>query len=260
MKYPQIIIAALFTVSLQVQAKEENHAPGSPPNAPYKTLPHWDYSEAAHWGTLSEKFATCNQGKAQSPIDITDSVPSKLPPLEFDYQAIPLTIENNGHTIKVVADNSGTLKIGADSYQLKQFHVHSPSEEAINGKKSDMVAHLVHQSEAGQLAVVAVLFEKGASANPVIEAMASVIPKKEGPPQKHEAIQINIADLLPKDKKYFTYQGSLTTPPCTEGVRWIVLKTPVAITEKALSQITTLYPENARPLQPLNGRKVLSSD
>jgi len=260
MKYPQIIIATLFTVSLQVQAKEENHVAGPQPNAHHKTLPHWDYSNSAHWGTLSEEFATCNQGKAQSPIDITSSIPSKLPPLEFDYQTIPLTIENNGHTIKVIADNGGTLKIGADSYQLKQFHVHSPSEEAINGKKSDMVAHLVHQSKAGQLAVIAVLFEKGTSANPVIEVIAPVIPKEEGPPQKHEAIQINIADLLPKDKKYFTYQGSLTTPPCSEGVKWIVLKTPVAITEKALSQITALYPENIRPLQPLNGRKVLSSD
>lgn len=263
----KLTIAVLLTMGLQAQAKEthpEQSTQPATPNTQHADEPHWSYSsgatDPAHWGQLSEKYETCGQGKEQSPIDITDSVPSKLPPLEFDYHEIPLVVENNGHTIKVTTDNGGTLKIGADTYQLKQFHIHSPSEEAIKGKKADMVAHLVHQNAAGQLAVVAILFEKGKSPNPAIDILEQVMPKGVVPPQKHEKIHINPANLLPKERGYFTYQGSLTTPPCSEGVKWIVLKTPVSITEKELSLEQAIYSENIRPLQPLNGRKVLSSD
>jgi carbonic anhydrase len=260
----KLVVTVLVAISLQVQAKDAHPDQATASNTQHGTEPHWSYSsgaaDPAHWGHLSEEYATCSQGQAQSPIDITDSVPSKLPPLEFAYQAVPLVIENNGHTIKVTTDQAGTLKIGKDSYQLKQFHTHSPSEEAINGKRTEMVVHLVHQNEAGQLAVVAVLFEKGEMPNPVMSAIVPVMPKEEGPAQKHEKIQINPADLLPKDKNYFTYEGSLTTPPCSEGVRWIVLKTPVTLTEKELSPQQAIYSGNARPLQPLNDRKVLSSN
>jgi carbonic anhydrase len=264
MQYPSLAIAVLVTLSLQVHAKETQHdlhSQTATSHAPFAGNPHWSYSDSDHWGQVSEKYATCGQGKEQSPIDITDSVPSKLPPLEFNYQPIPLVIENNGHTIKVNTDQGhGSLKIGGDTYNLLQFHVHTPSEEAINGKKADMVTHLVHQNATGQLAVVAVLFEKGKESNAAVAALEQVMPKEESPPQKHEEIQVNPADLLPKNHSYFTYQGSLTTPPCSEGVKWIVLKTPVSMTEKELSLMQAVYSGNARPLQPLNGRKVLSSD
>jgi carbonic anhydrase len=222
----------------------------------------WSYegkTGPAHWDCLSEEYALCGSGKQQSPIDITESIKANLPALEFNYRPIPLTIENNGHTIQITTDKAGELKIGDDAYQLLQFHFHTPSEEAINGKRTNMVIHLVHQNAQGELAVVAVLLETGEMANPLIETLWNVIPKTQGKPQHHE-VQIDINQLLPKEKDYYTFNGSLTTPPCTEGVKWVILKQTASISTKQLAQYQAVYTGNARPLQPLNDRKVFSSN
>lgn len=239
----------MYSIFCIAQAAETSHSS------------HWNYQQGHtgpdHWGELSSEYTTCKLGHHQSPIDITQSIKASLPPLNFHYQAFPLEIENNGHSIKINA-SAGTLKIGESSYHLKQLHFHTPAEEAIDGKRSAMVAHLVHQDDQKHLAVVALFMNEGA-ANPFIETAWNVLPKTPGKPQKHSA-QMDVNQLLPESKEYYTYEGSLTTPPCTEGVQWIVLKQPITLSAKQLEEIKKIYPNNARPLQPLNGRKISSSN
>jgi carbonic anhydrase len=223
---------------------------------------HWSYTGTTgpnYWAKLSKNNVLCRDGHRQSPINITKSVKAKFPPLEFNYHPIPLVIENNGHTIKVTADQAGNLKLGKTTYQLMQFHTHQPSEEAINGERSAMVVHLVHQGDNNNFAVVSVLVAEGNTTNPLLKQLVEFLPKQPGEikqPQK----QIDINQLLPEKKDYYTYEGSLTTPPCTEGVKWIILKQNVPIAAVDLLEYQKLYPHNARPLQPLNDREVLSSN
>jgi carbonic anhydrase len=233
--------------------KEAAHAGGAA---------HWSYegdTGPTHWGNLSADYGLCATGLKQSPINITHSVKAELPPLEFNYTPIPLAIQNNGHTIKITADKAGTLTIDKDIYQLLQFHTHSPSEMTIDGKAADMVIHMVHKNAKGELAVVAVHFKVGETANPLIEQLWKVMPKTAGKVQSHN-VQIDVNQLLPADQNYYTFEGSLTTPPCSEGVRWIVLKQMMPISAEQLAQHKALYPNNVRPVQPLNGREILSSN
>jgi carbonic anhydrase len=223
---------------------------------------NWSYegkTGPAYWDCLSDEYALCGSGKQQAPIDITESIKADLPPLVFNYQPIPLIIENNGHSIQITADKAGHLKIGDNAYQLLQFHFHAPSEEAIHGQRTDMVVHLVHQNIQGELAVVAVLLKTGDMANSFIETLWNVMPKTLGAAQQHD-VQIDINQLLPKALDYYTFPGSLTTPPCSEGVKWVILKQTVSISPAQLAQYQALYTYNVRPLQPLNDRKVLSSN
>jgi len=225
---------------------------------------HWSYegkTGPAYWDCLSEEYALCGSGKRQSPIDISSSIKADLPPLIFNYVSIPLIIENNGHTIQVNAEKAGSLKIGEQAYQLVQFHFHTPSEEAINGKRTDMVIHLVHQNIQGELAVVAVLLKTGDMPNSCVETLWNMMPKTPGEVQHYEDVRIDINELLPTGKKdYYTFAGSLTTPPCSEGVKWVILKQTLSISPTQLAEYKAVYTENARPLQALNDRKVLSSN
>jgi len=249
-KFMLVVVAAW---GLQTGAFAEKESSGA----------HWGYTGKtgpSHWAELSKEYAVCRDGRHQSPVNITKSVKAKLPPLEFNYHPIPLVIENNGHTIKITADNkAGDLKIGEKIYHLVQFHTHEPSEEAINGKRSAMVIHLVHQDDDNHLAVVAILFDEGDTTNPLLDKLVKFLPKRPGEPQSHQEL-IDINQLLPAEKDYYTYEGSLTTPPCTEGVKWIILKQPMPIGAIDLIQYQKLYPRNARPLQPLNEREVFSSN
>ncbi|MDM8559514.1 carbonic anhydrase family protein [Candidatus Parabeggiatoa sp. HSG14] len=269
MVYKKLAIATLAVLGLQMNsyATEKSH---NSDKADAKTESHhaiWTYegkTGPAHWGSLSEKYALCSTGKQQSPIDISKSTKTDLPQLEFNYNPFPLVIANNGHTIGVVTDKGGLLKIGEESYKLWQFHTHAPSEGTINGKHADMVIHFVHVNAQNKdqlkFAVVGVYLEKGKTANPLIETLWKVMPKTASEePQKHD-IQIDAKQLLPQDKNYYTFTGSLTTPPCWEGIKWMILKQPVSISAEQLAQYHALYPHNARPLQPLNGREVLSSN
>lgn len=222
---------------------------------------HWDYSgehDPAHWASLQEDYATCGLGKHQSPINIDATHKERLPAIQFKYHAGPLAILNNGHTVQVnVAEGNG-IQVGEDRYKLLQFHVHTPSEEQVHGKPYDMVAHLVHKNDAGQLAVVAVLFKRGHE-NAALKPVWGKLPEKAGPEHKYADIKVNPAKLLPAAKGYYTFEGSLTTPPCTEGVRWLVLKQPVEMSAAQLAAVSKIVHSNARPVQPLNGRVVEES-
>ena len=222
---------------------------------------HWTYSGATgpeHWGELEKSFSACQQGHQQSPIDIRDAKDADLPPIQFAYRSAPLHIVNNGHTIQVNYAPGSFITVGNKRYQLTQFHFHHPSEEKVDGKNFEMVAHLVHTASDGTLAVVAVLLTPGTT-NPLLTEIWPHLPKHEGSERKLEAVPINIAELLPKDRAYYTFTGSLTTPPCTEGVTWFVLKEPKPISKAQADTFGKLYPSDARPVQPLNQREVLAS-
>jgi carbonic anhydrase len=224
--------------------------------------PHWSYAGETgptHWGSLEQDFSTCNLGKYQSPIDIRpDAVKSAdLPAIQFDYKDSPLKIIDNGHTIQINYAPGSSITVSGHRYELVQFHFHKPSEESINGKRYDMVAHLVHKDADGKLAVVAVLLDAG-DANPLIDTLWSHMPTKKEVEQT-DAIIVNASKILPSSTGYYTFAGSLTTPPCSEGVTWFVLKNPKSVSREELSRFGKLYPRNARPVQPLDGREIKAS-
>ena len=222
---------------------------------------HWTYSGPegpVHWGKLDSSYAACSLGHTQSPIDIEQAKPADLATLKLDYKAIPLNIIDNGHTIQVNYISGSTLTVGDKTYTLKQFHFHHPSEEHVNGKGFPLVAHLVHADADGHLAVVAILFEQG-NANPLIDALWKNIPSEKGKPQDTPSVSIQVQDLLPAERSYFTYAGSLTTPPCSEGVTWYILKSHATVSAEQVTAFSKIYRMNARPIQSTNGREILES-
>lgn len=218
---------------------------------------HWEYSGKAgaeHWGNLEQDFATCKLGNEQSPIDIRGAKKAKLDPIGFNYVSSAADVVNNGHTIQVDLSSGGSIKLADGEYKLLQFHFHTPSEEKINGKKFPLVAHLVHKNDAGKLAVVALLFKQGKE-NAALKTVYANLPTEAGSRKSLDG-GMNLGALLPAQRSYYAFNGSLTTPPCSEGVRWQVLKTQIEISKEQLAAFKKLYPMNARPVQPLNGRKV----
>lgn len=224
--------------------------------APGETCdPHFTYTPGPHgpdhWG------GECNTGQVQSPVNIERAQSADLPRIEFGYKPTGLDILNdcNHWTIKINYGAGSGIKIGNESYTLKQFHFHEPSEEAIKGEHQAMVIHLVHESSDGKtLAVVAALVKVGEE-NPLIKTLWANIPPP-GDEGHHPDIHINASDLLPPDQGYYELSGSLTTPPCTQGVRWFVLKTPIELSQAQIDEYKKHYHNTARPLQPLNGRPV----
>ena len=243
------------------------------PRAQWKT--HWTYeggTGAEHWSDLDPEYAACNKGREQSPIDIRDAQKTELPALRFESKSGPLKyLINNGYTIRVDyhdAPEMGNLLITGDKrYQLIQFHFHRPSEEYIHGKRYDMVAHLMYRTSDGKVAGVAVLLKAG-KANATIQQIWEHMPKTESkvladfshPGEEIAGVEISPGGLLPRDLGYYMYMGSVSAPPCTEGVPWYVLKTPVEMSAAQISAFAKLYPNDARPLQPLNGRVVKESE
>jgi len=221
----------------------------------------WGYSGPegpAHWGELKPEFAACKTGHLQSPVNIAGARSADLRAIQFEYKPSALHIINNGHTIQINYTPGSLIRVGDKRYELKQFHFHHPSEETIKGKRFPMELHLVHSDADGNLAVVSVLLEEG-TANPLVETLWGVAPKTDGPEKTDDNLEINAADLLPASRSYFTFAGSLTTPPCTEGVSRFVLKTPVTISKKQVATFAEIYPYDERPTQRLNGRTVLAS-
>lgn len=224
----------------------------------------WDYQGASgpeHWGDLDPEYSTCKNGKEQSPIDIRGTQKAKLPAMRFEYKSSPLRIINNGYTavrVNYPQGNGNFLMVAGKRYELTQFHFHHPSEELIKGKPYDMVIHLMHQASDAKVAGIAVLLKAG-NANPTIQQLWEHMPKTPGKEQEVAGVEVNPAGLLPHDAAYYMYVGSLTAPPCNEGVTWFVLKTPVEISLEQIGAFAKLYPHDIRPPQPLNGRVVQES-
>lgn len=221
---------------------------------------HWSYEGEGGpqaWGKLKPEFNICALGKRQSPIHIEDSITLQGPaePIQFSYQPSGGTVVNNGHTLQVDVNGENSITVRSTTFKLVQFHFHNPSEERINQKRFSMVVHLVHRNEQGQLAVVAVLLDPGA-ANDLIHKVWTYLPLDKNDSVRLPAGLLDMNALLPKDQRYYQFMGSLTTPPCTEGVLWLVLKQPMTVSPGQLKLFGQLFPNNARPVQPVNDRPV----
>ena len=223
--------------------------------------PHWSYDGSGGpeaWARLNPEFAKCGSGQRQSPIDIRGGIKVDLDPVQFDYKPTAFGVVDNGHTVQVNVGSGNTIEVQGRRYELVQFHFHRPSEERIDGRQFDMVAHLVHRDPEGRLAVVAVLLDRG-SAHAVVQQVWNNLPLEKGE-QLDARAPMDLNDLLPADKRYYTYMGSLTTPPCSEGVLWMVMQQPVAISQAQINIFAKLYPMNARPIQSAAGRLIKQSN
>ena len=221
---------------------------------------HWAYDGAggpAAWGAMRPDFGLCANGQRQSPIDIRGGLAVDLEPVKFDYQPSAFSVIDNGHTVQVNLPPGNAIEVGTRRFELVQFHFHRPSEERIDGRQFEMSLHLVHKDAAGKLAVVGVLLGKG-PAHPAVQTVWNNLPLERNEEAAARA-QINPADLLPAEKRYFTYMGSLTTPPCSEGVLWVVMRQPATLTPEQIELFARIYPMNARPVQPVAGRRIMQS-
>lgn len=222
---------------------------------------HWSYDGEGgpgSWGAMKPEFAKCSTGARQSPIDIRGGIKVQLEPVQFDYRPSGFRVIDNGHTVQVNVAAGNSIEVMGRRYELLQFHFHRPSEERIDGRQFDMVAHLVHKDIEGRLAVVAVLLDRG-SAQPIVQTVWNNLPLEKGDEVSAKgALDLNA--LLPPERSYFTYMGSLTTPPCSEGVLWMVMKQPVPISPEQIAIFSRLYPMNARPIQSASGRLIKESN
>ncbi len=247
-----LLIAVLpFTISAAAQGHGEHGG---------DACPHWGYSGPdgpEHWGDLCAAYAACKNGKQQSPVDINKPQPANLPSIHLNSRPAPLKLVNNGHTImqQYSPGNGNVLMVGDKTYELQQFHFHHPSEETIEGKPLAMVAHLVYKSKDGSFAVVGVLVKEG-KPNQLISLLWKHMPLDNGKENDDPHVEVNAIQLVPAKLSYYTFPGSLTTPPCTEGITFYILQTPMQFSREQIAKFAELYPHNARPTQPLNGRVV----
>nr|VFJ47666.1 MAG: carbonic anhydrase [Candidatus Kentron sp. FM]VFJ61894.1 MAG: carbonic anhydrase [Candidatus Kentron sp. FM]VFK06090.1 MAG: carbonic anhydrase [Candidatus Kentron sp. FM] len=222
----------------------------------------WSYEGATgpeNWGDLDKEFVLCKTGTVQSPIDITGSTKSDPPSLDIQYQSDSgaFQVLNNGHTIKVTNDAGNRIDIDNQSYNLLQFHFHTPSENQIDGKAAAMEVHLVHQNADKELAVVGVLIEEGKE-NSVLTAIWEKMPQEAGEEIEISDKTFDVTAFLPEDKAYFHFMGSLTTPPCSEQVRWFVMKNPIEFSSEQIAKFKETIGHSVRPVQPLNGRDIFA--
>lgn len=221
---------------------------------------HWSYSGEggpANWGHLSPDFVMCGKGKNQSPVDLNSMVEAELQPISFSYAPAGLDVVNNGHTIKASIAPGSSITVDGHRFDLLQVHWHTPSENTVNGKSFPMEAHLVHGDSAGNLAVVSVLYNKGQE-NKSISSVWEQMPAATGGTSKNKGTQVMPSAMLPADRDYYRFNGSLTTPPCTEGVLWLVMKNPVEASGKQIEKFHgTFHHDTNRPVQPANARVIM---
>jgi carbonic anhydrase len=254
--------AAVFAVTLILTNGRAEDAHAAPAHGA-----HWSYEGAtgpAHWAELDPDCEVCKEGQAQSPIDLVTAAVQAGSPANLDYGNTSLRVEqhehvaslvDNGHTIQVTVEEGSTFTTSHGTYQLKQFHFHTPSEHTIDGRSFPMEVHFVHQSADGRLAVVGIFFVEGA-ANANLAKLIAHFPAGSGQSAELPAEKIDLDLHLPKDRTAYTYMGSLTTPPCSEGVEWYVLREPVPASREQLEAFAARLHQNHRPVQPLNGRTV----
>ena len=222
----------------------------------------WSYTGSKgpeHWGSLSPDYAACSDGRMQSPIDVVDGFPAKGPDLIFDYKPSPLKIVNNGHTVQANYGPGSVLTVAGKPFQLLQFHFHAPSEHAIAGSRTPMEVHFVHADAEGSLAVVGVMMQKGSQNDPLASVFANM-PEEAGPEVEVADTTIDASTMLPSEAgSYSHYKGSLTTPPCSEGVNWFVMAKAIEVSTEQIGKFEGIASPSARPLQGLNDRLLTAS-
>ncbi|MEO5932643.1 MAG: carbonic anhydrase family protein [Duganella sp.] len=236
-------------------------AAAAPPPAPKFFSNTWSYegeTGPANWGKINPAWARCGSGNRQSPIDIRDGMKVELEQISFDYHPSTFNVTDNGHTVQVMVGSGNFLTVQNRMYELIQFHFHRPSEERINGKGYEMVVHLVHKDGEGRIAMLALLLERGKS-QPAIQTVWNNLPL-EKLETLAPAVVLDPMELLPARRDYFTFMGSMTTPPCQEGVLWLVMKEPIQASPAQMALFSRLYPLNSRPIQPGSGRIIKESN
>ncbi len=220
---------------------------------------HWDYvgeHSPAHWGEMKEEYKLCGTGKMQTPINIIPTQDVNIAPLQLAYTTNSTNVINNGHTVQVNIASGSKLTLDGKTYELKQFHFHTPSENNIKGHEYALEAHFVHATKEGELAVVAVMFEEGAE-NPILSKIWNKFPLKVDEKVNIDLSSADIQAIMPSNKDYYKFIGSLTTPPCSENVKWNVFKTSMTISKEQVKQFfDTFGHSNNRPIQATNNRTI----
>ncbi|KIQ25012.1 carbonic anhydrase [Xanthomonas campestris] len=241
--------------------------PDATPVHAHETTQHdgheWGYTGpegAEHWAELAKENALCGNGQQNSPIDLKDAIDATLGKLQLDYGAVPLVVRNTGHSIQLDLHAGGTMRVGGKQYDALQLHFHHPSEHLLNGRRFPMEAHIVHQGPDGTLGVLAIFFETG-KANPAFQRVIDAMPSDKNQTRQVADALVRASDFLPpaNQRSFYRYEGSLTTPPCSETVDWVVLSQPVQVSREQINAFERVYPFNARPLQPLDRRFLLKS-
>ena len=262
-----VLASALFVAACSATAPTTSVTPAPAPPAVHEK--HWAYASTpetvgpAEWGSLPGD-AACATGTRQSPIDLATKAPfpveaKDLPNLVFHYGTTSLHLVNNGHTVQADVDKGSTVEIDGAVWTLLQFHFHSPSEHTLDGLHYPMEMHLVHAGPDGKPGLVVGVFLVQGGDTPALAPIFANIPRETGGRKDDAAVKVDLANILPADRTYLAYGGSLTTPPCTEGIRWYVLKMPDGISAEQLQAFGSLphMVPNNRPVQPLAGRKIL---
>lgn len=246
-------IVIVLSFSFTLTAQENQHL---------KTKAHWSYkgeNGPGNWGKLAPEFAPCGNGKSQSPIDLVKAIKAKLNKIDLHYSESDINLINNGHTIQENYDEGSYAEIDGEKFQLLQLHFHTPSEHTVNGKHYAMEMHLVHKDDKNNLAVIGVFFKIGKK-NTELEKLVSHLPSRKTEKYTSDKIKIDLNKLLPSDKSYYHYYGSLTTPNCAEGVNWKVFVNPIEASKEQINEFHKIMGSNARPTQPLNKRFLLISE
>ena len=253
-----LLISALAMAALTAAFASPEDVPDAPKTPTHH--PHWTYGGEGgpeHWGELGPENKPCAVGMQQSPIDLAGALSAKVAaPVPRWIPAKGAEVVNNGHTLQVNVEQGGGVSLGGKDYVLKQFHFHHPSEHTIDGKSFPLEVHFVHAAEDGDLAVIGVMFEEGA-ANPNLDPIWSTAPVSEGHAKAPGTI--DAFAFMPPTVGVYRYEGSLTTPPCSETVHWTVMSTPVTASSGQIAAFASLFPWNARPVQPLHRRYVLKT-
>lgn len=260
MNYPILILSAFAMSACSDDGRE-------PRVAPHTEEDQWGYAGEigpAHWADLDPSFATCRDGVEQSPIDVSNAMPFEDSGLDrrigetilsVAQRARVMDIINNGHTIQVTNDVPMTIDLGGTNYELVQFHFHAPSEHTIDGERSPLEVHFVHRSAEGELAVLGILVEKG-EYNPLMQTILASLPDRPGDNRHLEDLDLDMNELRPLPQHYYRYKGSLTTPPCSEGVQWVIMADKREISSDQMADIVSRLHANFRPVQPIGERRI----
>ena len=235
-------------------------ASAPPPEAP-RPAPEWSYAGSTGpelWGRLSPEWAVCSEGRRQSPIDLADSIVVDLEPIRFDYRNTRFSVIDTGRQLRVRVGEGMGMEVRGQRYEVETLLFHRPAEVRVGGRAADMAVHFVHRGAQGQVAILVLALERAESANPVIQSVLNNLPLERGGAYT-PAEAIDLAALLPSDPGHYLFMGSLSQPPCTEDVLWVVMRQPLQISAAQLDIFARLYPDNARPVQPANERVVLES-
>ncbi len=257
MRLHKSLVAAAAAVVLAGPSLAQDHGAGHEA-APAAHGPGWTYSGPngpEYWNRLDAAFAGCAAGQQESPIDLSGAISADLGPLGLQWRRLPARVLDTGHAIQVEASPGSNLTMGEKGYQLLQFHVHQPSEHLLNGHRYPLEIHFVHTAPDGTLGVVGVFAEPGES-NPVLQTVLAAVATAGAADDRPT---LDLTALLPEQRGYFRYEGSLTTPPCSETVDWAVLAKPITVSDAQIEAFARLHPGNTRPLQPLNRRFLLRS-